>query len=487
MFKLSILSKGTIVCAALLSVCNLCQAQPGKQGPAKKPAVVAAVATETIPTTLKKYVGTVDPIEKVDEIARVSGDLVVAKGFEEGSVVKKGQLLFQIDPIRYEANVKSAEATIAQTQAHIAYSKSNYERLQALYDKNAGSKDDAESALSDLRAYEAQLAQAQAQLILAKHDLHYTKVVASIDGRVGRVSHTTGNYVTPQSGALVTIVQTNPIYVCFSMSSRDFVSLYNGDVENLKKTASIQLKLADDSVYDEPGEISFINNEVKTTTDTIKVWATFQNEGGRLNAGGVVAVNVAKRAENSTAAIAPSAVMFDGKSHFVYVLVDSVSDDDLFNGILEDSRFGEMKKAFESGEKSRDQILAEFKERYAAVDPKTGEKTYEFENGKVVLPGHKLALRRNVEIGTISDSLQAIKSGLKAGELVAVDGTHKIKPFELARPAKATGSEDAATEKAEVATAPKKEQPAPKAAAKTNAKKESRSFLARLIQGDDNE
>ena len=112
--------------------------------------------------------------------------VIIAPGFEEGMHVTKGQLLFEIDPIPYQAKVDSAQAAIKQLEAQIDYAQKNFNRLNDLYARQAGSKNDMENAESNLLSLQAQLLSAKAQLVLAQEDLGYTQIKAQIDGRAGR-------------------------------------------------------------------------------------------------------------------------------------------------------------------------------------------------------------------------------------------------------------------------------------------------------------
>lgn len=341
MLRLSLLKKGTLLCALVASSClvNSAQAQPGARPAAPtRSTVVAGEAGEATPITRKKYVGNVEAIEEVDSIARVAGVLTVAPGFDEGMHVKKGQLLFTIDPTPYQAKVDAAQAAIQQLQAKIDYAEKNFKRVNDLYSRQAGSKNDMESAESELLSLQAQLLSAKAQLVLAQEDLGYTQIKSEIDGRAGRRAYSSGNYVSLSSDPLVKVVQTDPIYVRFTMSERDYLSMFE-NFNDLKSHSKLQLTLPNDTTYPLEGEISFIDNTVKSTTDTIKVWATFKNPNETLNPGGVVTVNLAKYAEDKTATVEPSAIMFDGKSNYVYILVDSLKDEELYQEIKADSRF----------------------------------------------------------------------------------------------------------------------------------------------------
>ncbi len=363
-------NKGAVTVALIACFClvDSIQAQgPGRGATAPvRSTVVAGVAGEATPITKKKYVGNVEAIEEVDSVARVSGVLTVAPGFEEGKHVSKGQLLFTIDPVPYQAKVDAAKATIQQLKAQIDYAEKNFNRVDDLLKRNAASKNDMESAESSLLSLQAQLLGAEAQLVLAEEDLGYTQIKSEIDGRAGRRAYSTGNYVSRQSSPLVKVVQTDPIYVRFTMSERDYLSMFE-NFDDLKNNSKLSLTLPNDETYPLEGEISFVDNTVKSTTDTIKVWATFKNPNETLNPGGVVTVNLAKYADTKTATVEPSAVMFDGKTNFVYVLVDSIDDEQLYQEIKRDSRFAKSVEAMEAainaavgGTDVAEQFLEEF-------------------------------------------------------------------------------------------------------------------------------
>ncbi|MDO5581889.1 MAG: efflux RND transporter periplasmic adaptor subunit [Planctomycetia bacterium] len=289
-------------------------------GPKEKPKIYVPVekVISLSPVITKKYVGTLEAIEKVVSLARISGDIIEV-AFKDGDRVEKDQLLFRIDDTRYQAAVKSAEAHIKQVKARIRYAQNNYERNHELSEQNAVSKDEAESALSVLEAFQAELLQAEASLVLAQDDLIHTKIRSMINGRVGRTNYTLGNYITPASGPLVTVVQYDPIYVRFSMSERDFLNLF-GTVEELQKTASIQLKLPNDRIYPEKGKIAFVNNEIKTHTDSVNIWATFENPKEILRSGGIATVLLTKQNGRLRPAVKLSAIMFDKDGYYVYVM-----------------------------------------------------------------------------------------------------------------------------------------------------------------------
>ena len=317
---------GTLLFAAVVCAVAPAAQEKGKapQG-GKKPAMnipIPSVLVDKVFTahniTSRRYVGTIVPINNVYSTAKVSGDLI-DQGFKDGQFVKAGQLLFAIDPTRYQAAVKSAEAKIAQIKAKLAYAQSNLDRKQDLFNKKAVSLDTYQSVLCERDTLKAQLAEAEAALVLAKDDLKNTRIVAMTTGKTGKAAYSPGNYVTPSSGTLVQTIQTDPIRVRFSLSARDFLSLFGSDA-NIRKQAKVRIKLADDSEYKLAGVIEIVDSAVQQETDTVRVWARFKNPDNQLIPYGVVTVLLTKDDNRDYPAVPPSAILHDLKGPFVYVV-----------------------------------------------------------------------------------------------------------------------------------------------------------------------
>ncbi len=280
--------------------------------------VTVGKAVDTDDVITKRYTGHVIAAAAVNVVSRVSGELLRV-GFHDGEIVKKRQLLYELDPIRYEAEVKNIEAKIAENKARLAYAELSFKRNSELYAKNATTKDAVDSAESEHNAYKAALLAAEAQLITAKDDLENTKIVAPIDGKISISRYTVGNYLTPSSDILATIVQLDPLRVSFSMSNRDFLSMF-GSEKALKQHALLRLKLADDSIYPYTGTVEFIDNQANLRTDTVQAYASFRNPEGVLVPGSTVTVLLERNNEKKALAVAPSAIMHDSKGPYVYVV-----------------------------------------------------------------------------------------------------------------------------------------------------------------------
>ena len=233
--------------------------------------------------------------------------------------MESGQLLYTFDDTRYEATLKMDRAKIAEYEAKLLYAKNDYERTNELFKKGVSTQDEMESALSQYKSYQAALLGAQAELILSEDDYRHCRIYSPISGVIGLTNYTEGNYITPNSGVLVSIVQLNPIRIKFSMSTRDFLNKFS-DIEGLKANCSVRLRLADNTFYEEDGEIEFVNNEAVKTTDTIQVFAKFKNEKSRLLPNNTVAVYLRNKNGSKKVSVPSTALMYDDTSAYVYVL-----------------------------------------------------------------------------------------------------------------------------------------------------------------------
>ena len=300
---------------AAVSIPIFAQMPPGA---AVKQTVGVAEVEEVANIQSRRYTGQVVAQAVVNVTPRVSGE-ILKLGFNDGDYVKKGQMLYTIEKTQYEAAVKQAEATIAECKAKLEYAQSSYDRNQMLYEVNAASMDSMENTKSALDALKAAQAAAEASLVTAKDNLKYTTITAAIDGLVGVTKYTAGNFVTPSSGSILTIIQMQPIRVRFSMSTSDFLAGY-GSLTTLKKEGELSLKLADGSEYATGGKIEFLNNEANVKTDAIQVYASFPNADMKLIPGSTVTVTLSNKSASKMPAVPPSAVMYNASETYVYVV-----------------------------------------------------------------------------------------------------------------------------------------------------------------------
>lgn len=305
-----------VVCGIALPLFSVSAAGPGQE--AALPVVGAEKVVEAEDHDIRHYTGQVVSRSIVNIVPRVSGEILEV-GFKDGGVVRKGQTLYKLDPVQYEAAVKGAEASIEKCKAELTYAQSNYNRLNLLYEKQATSLDTLESAKATLGAAKAALLSAEAELITAKDNLKNTVITAPQEGIVGVTAYTPGNYITPNSGTLLTIIQTQPMRVRFSISVADLFSMF-GSHRELMKNGSVEVKLADGSQFSERGTIELLNNEANARTDTIQIYASFPNEERKLVMGNTLTVTLFRANGKMLPAVTPSALMHDSNGSYVYVL-----------------------------------------------------------------------------------------------------------------------------------------------------------------------
>ncbi len=218
--------------------------------------------------------GRVEAKYSVDVIARVPGFLL-KKYFKEGDFVKKGQLLFQIDPREYQIEVNNSRANVNQYSALLKNAQQELNRANALIKEDLISRSDVDQSLASRNQNKALYDAARQQLELAKVNLGYTSIKSPIDGRIGKVNITEGNYVTATSGSLVNISSVNPVYVSFSLKSDDFVKLLRGS--NRFKDAQVRVQFNDGTWYDKVGTVNFVDNKIDKDSGSVSMRATFDN------------------------------------------------------------------------------------------------------------------------------------------------------------------------------------------------------------------
>ena len=221
----------------------------------------------------KTFPAKVVAMQRVDLAPEVSGEILEVC-CADGALVKAGDVLFRLNPIKYKSNLKNAQAKVAECKSRKLYADSNFAR----HEKTKGvSQDAVDKARSDRDVAASALEAAEAELAVAEYNLSHCEVKAPITGKVGTVRLTKGNYASPEKGALVTITQITPIRVRFSISSADFLTMFQGRSKNLKEKAAVDVILADGSTFGEKGEIDYTENIADESTDTLRVYARFAN------------------------------------------------------------------------------------------------------------------------------------------------------------------------------------------------------------------
>lgn len=287
---------------------------------ARAAAVLPAVRVEKVGeisrTEAKTYVGTVHGSETVDIVARING-VMWKSAFKEGSIVRKGDLLFQIEDTIYRENVNAAHAALDQNQAELNYAAKEKARYEKLYKSSATAQTTYENAIRTFKVSEAKTLEAKAKLVLAENDLSYTKIRAPLSGRIGRNVYSEGNYITPEKGTLATIVQFDPIEVRFAMSEADFFKYSkNGTLAS----DGLEIIRADGRRYGGKFRVDFLDNQIDSKTGTLMIQLKGENPQMELVPGGFVMVKFHENFAKPLPAVSVTAVMTDGKRHYVYAV-----------------------------------------------------------------------------------------------------------------------------------------------------------------------
>lgn len=306
------------------------------------------------------YIGRVEPIQDVDLRAQIGG-YVEQVHFKEGALVKPGDLLFTIDAEQYEARVAVRKAEIGQAEAALDRAERYLNRLERS-DARAITQADLDTARSDVAQGRAAVKQAVANLALAEIDLKHTRIIAPIAGRVGRTVANVGDYVSPSLGALVRIVQVDPIRIAFSVTDKDYLkAIENFGTERVQDALRIRFRLPTGTVPDVVGARDYEDNTMSADTATLSVRARFPNAHGLLVPDGYVTVLVDLANAPKSPVVPQEALLTDREGHFVYVVNEA-----------------------------------------------------------------GIAQRRPVSIGAKADGRVAVRSGVKMGERVVVQGTQKV-------------------------------------------------------------
>lgn len=253
---------------------------------------------------------------RVDVLARISGYLLKSF-FKEGDYVKEGQILFQIEPNEYTNASNAAAANVKNLSAQLDYAEKQLVRASELVKKDYIAKSQYDQILSQRDSLRAQLSSAQAQLSDANRNLGYTNVKSPVNGQVGIINVTVGNYVTPSSGALTTINSTNPIYVTFPMDSDDFQSLAFSD-NDANKDRKVELYLTGGQKYQFDGVQDFQDNKVDVSTGTVTMRATFDNPNNELIHGAFVTIRLYANKPTNVPIVPVTAVQENQAGKFVY-------------------------------------------------------------------------------------------------------------------------------------------------------------------------
>jgi RND family efflux transporter MFP subunit len=372
---------------ALAAFVTACANTAAQQAPPPPPQVAVASVIERDVTEWDEFTGRLQAVDSVEVRPRVSG-YVSAVRFSEGAIVRKGDLLFQIDPRPFQAEVDRLKAELDRARATVQRADSELARAERLRSANAISNEDHDRRAAFAQESAAQVSAVEAGLRAAELNLEFTRVTSPINGRVSRAIVTEGNLVSSgpgQATLLTTVVSLDPVYAYFDADEQIYLK-YTADAKAphadakashadanasaLRANGSrgsidrhIRMALSNEEGFPHEGELDFIDNQLDGSTGTIRGRAVFHNPDGRLTPGLFVRLRLAGAGKYRGLLIQDRAVGTDLSKKFVYV-----------------------------------------------VSPKN-EIEY-----------------RPVTLGPIVDGLRVVRSGLKAGEPVVVNGLQRIRP-----------------------------------------------------------
>jgi membrane fusion protein, multidrug efflux system len=356
-------------------------AQPAPAGP---PAVGVVRAERQQITQTDEFIGRIQSIGRVALVARVTAFLE-KRLFVEGSEVKQGDLLYQLEQPPFQAQVDNNRANVAQLEAQHAFAEQQLARSQYLIKTPAGQQQTVDQDVSNERSLAAQVASAKAQLEIAEINLGYTEIRAPIDGRISATEVTEGNVVSVTSGTLATLVSQDPMYVLFPVAARTGLELRDRyEAKGGFSAVVLKLRLPDGRIYGKEGKLDYVSPTVATNTDTITARGVFPNPF----IPGLPESGPAPRE------------LFDGE--FVTVLQEGVQP-----------------------------ISVLAIPRASVLADQQGDYVY-------VVDAQNKVQQRRIQLGQSTPSIAVVASGLKEGELVISEGLQRARPGEVVLPGPAT-------------------------------------------------
>jgi multidrug efflux system membrane fusion protein len=332
-------------------------------GPPPAPPVSVAAAVEKSVIESDEFPGRVEAVDSVEVRARINGYLQSVH-FKPGAEVKKGDLLFQIDPRPFEAQVAAAESQVTATRSQLDLARIELKRNEEMWADRATSKREFDDAVTRVRTLESQLKANDAALVTARLNLGYTRVTAPIAGRVGKAEITVGNLVQgemPPSPVLTTVVSVNPVYVSFQADEGAYLKYIAGA---RKSALAVSVGLADEDGFPHAGTLEFVDNRVDPTSGTVRMRATVDNKSGRFTPGLFARVKLGDTAQPRKAVLVADRAIGTDQSRRYVLVVDAENK----------------------------------------------------------------AVYREVKIGRLVDGLRVIESGLKPGEVIVVNGLQRVRP-----------------------------------------------------------
>ena len=290
------------------------------------PEIATITVAEGTSDLASNYAATIKGKTDIDVRPLVSG-FITKVHVDEGQRVSKGQTVFTLDQVQYQAAVDQALAQVNAARTAVESARLTADNKQRLFDKNIISEYENQLAKNQLSQAEAQLSQANAALTTARKNLSYTVVTAPSDGFVGSIPNREGSLASPSMVTPLTTVSDNSdIYAYFSINEKDILNLTNEGKKSLNEAISelpdVQLQLADGTIYPEPGKVATVSGVIDSSTGAANVRARFKNINGMLRSGSTGRILIPNRMSNVI--LVPQRATFEIQDRrFVYVVNDS--------------------------------------------------------------------------------------------------------------------------------------------------------------------
>lgn len=278
--------------------------------------IIAPVSTKDVSSSVV-FVGQAQAFQRVEFRARVAG-ILEERSFVEGASINQGDVLFGIEKAEYLAARQRAQANLESALATQLEADEQLKRYQVLQERGTASEASLDEAKAVAARAAASVSGAKAELAQVELNLEYTQIRSPISGVIGRSTVDVGNLIGPDSGVLATIVDIDPIQVVFSVSEKSFLEFKREQQKSGKiREVTPRLKLADGSMYQHPGEINFVSNEVDSTTGTIQVRVDFPNPDGFVLPGQYVNVILIAKDPEQQVVVPQAAVQTNQSGPFV--------------------------------------------------------------------------------------------------------------------------------------------------------------------------
>ena len=257
-----------------------CAKKEQQAGPQATLVKTMKVITRTTPIVYD-YTGFVEATQEMNLAPQVTGQ-IIAKNFKGGDTVQAGQVLYEIDPRTYRANLLSAEGNLASARAALANAEMDAERYTKLYEQNAVSKQMLDNAVTARDQARASVTALEGLLLNAQINMEETKVTAPFTGRTDTSSVEVGNYVEAGKTTLTKISNTDPVFVKFSISEPEYLTLAAANTGGGASLDNLTAVLANGETYDVKGQVTEVNRGISDNTGTLTIKATFQNPNKKL-------------------------------------------------------------------------------------------------------------------------------------------------------------------------------------------------------------